>query len=175
MKLEDQRFTEKQTKRILAEATEREARDQTLEERTISYGQLVQIAQESQIDPKYLKVSTKQLVKETGGLERATFGRILGKLGGAVEAIFLMPTYIRKIKNQKGESDNPIKGPISLGLTVASLGVALIAYGANHNIEDIPYLLAMHLGVNLGSGLYEGYRYEKDKLLKEMNGDKKDR
>ena len=187
MKYEDLRFTEKQTRRILAEATEREARDSEEEDRTVSYSQLVQIAQESMIDPKYLKVSTKQLVKEAGGLERVAVEKMLGKtryfynnfLEGLLKTYFILPTHLRRIKDEEHANAPKIGGTIVGALSYFSSLLTLIFPYHQGSIfsQGTEFYLAIGgaLGAltQMGSGLYEWYRHEKNKILKEMNGNEK--
>ncbi len=179
MKLKDLSFSGKQARRILADAAEREARDDGDEDKTISYSQLVQIAEESQINPKYLKVSTKQLVKEAGGLENAVVGRMTKKIkrfsqdvfGGFLMGYLTFPSAV---------------GPCG-GVNVASKVIGGIAYvvsvigaisgwrvGSLIPPELYPYMkIGATLGAltQIGSGIYEWHKYERNKLIEEMNGD----
>ena len=180
MKLEDMTFTEKQAKRILAEATEREARDYGEKERTIGYNELVQIAQEASIDPKYLKVSTKQLVKESGGLEKVAMRRMYTKTlkfgkrftGCFLEGFFTIPTAIRK----HPEEDDTLFGVAYLGglsysvIFLMSLALVTASDGPKQLIPYFIGLAALTTLTQFGSGFYEWYRHEKNKLLEEMNG-----
>lgn len=166
MKLQDLTFTKKGIKRILAEATEREARD-TDEERTINYSQLVQIAEEAQIDTKYLRVSTKQLVKEVGGLERATIGRVIKKsvvaVGYVLGCSFAAPTMFGM-----SDDDEPISPAVGILSSIIGYGYLFV----NHE-KMVPAVLGVQIATNFASGLYEWYRHEKNKLVEETNGNKK--
>ena len=177
MKLEDSRFTEKQVKRILAEASEREERNRRLEEETINYSQLVEIAEEARIDSKYLKVSTKQLVKEKSGLEKLATKNILEKtrrfFRGFLEGHFIVPTVLSKFGRE--ELENTI--PYRIGAVVPIFGTLLVgAYPIvgyyflfNYDPKIATATLATQVTTNVGSGLYEWYRHEKNKLVEEMN------
>ena len=176
MKYEDLRFTEKQVRRILAEATEREARDHE-EHRTISYSQLVQIAQESMIDPKYLKVSTKQLVKEAGGLEKATIGKMYERVKdfskNIFEGFFFFPKAAIDIHKHDGNLSVYQIGKMLVGVLGNALSIPGYAYLFEQDSKIAIPVLAIHLGTNITNGFYEWYRYEKSKFLKEMNGNEK--
>jgi len=187
MKYKDLKFTDKQVKRILAEAAEREARDSEEDDKTIDYSQLVQIAQESMIDPKYLKVSTKQLVKETGSLEKIAVGRMLGKtryfynnfLEGLLKAYFILPTHLRRMDDEESITAPKICGTIAGALSYfSSLATLIFPYqhGSIFSQETEFYMTiggALGALTQIGSGFYEWYRYEQNKILKEMNGDEK--
>jgi len=174
MKLEDLSFTDKQAKRIIAEAAEREAREYSAEiqeEGKISYNQLVQIAQEAQIDPRYLKVSTKQLVREAGGLEKAAMGRMFGGIKyfskGLLKGYFILPTHIRTSDDTSDFEEASFIGGVP-GF-ISYLGTSFIGIvSKNQYFISIAVLSTL---TQIGSGIYEWYRYEKDKLIEEMNGD----
>lgn len=185
MKLEDLTFTDKQAKRILAEAAEREARDYEDEiegGQRISYPQLVEIAREAQINPRYLKVSTKQMVAEVGGLERAAVVNTANVVGNVVKdagklftgGLFYVPTMIRGFREyEKGDGH----GLVSFFYTLIanSLSIAFVYPKLFENNLTLGLAaLSVHLGTNLASGLYETYRYQKNKLIEEMNGEESD-
>lgn len=176
MKLEDKKFTDKEVKRILAEAAERESRD-IPEERTIGYNQLVEIAKEAQIDLKYLKVSAKQLVRESGGLEKAAVGRMLGKtkeyIAGFIPGFFTIPTSLRRDHDE--EQSNAHTWGSSSGM-VSSAAVAigclyLSSPSYPHHHGSFLLIPIVQAGTNLASGIYEWYRKEKSRLVEEMNGE----
>jgi hypothetical protein len=177
MKLEDLTFTRKQADRIIAEAAEREARQyktEIEEGEKIGYNQLVQIAQEAQIDPKYLKISTKQLIRESGGLEKAAVRAMTKQLkeSGSLmlksffQAPLTLPTWFRTAAIQ---NDFPLMSIIGGAMGISTSWLVL----ADHPEYRIP-LLTLGAITNIASGLYEGYRHEKNKLIKEMNGESKD-
>ena len=186
MEPEDQRFTEKGLNRIIAEAVERESRDQQLEEETYTYSQLVEAAEGAGIDPKYLKAPTKQLVKEKGGLERAAIGRMVGKTGKLGKYIldgflkdylgiyFALPTTSRK------EGRDILHDPVVnfFGMAgfisyAATLGLAITS-SLPENLHPYAISLAtLSTATQIGSGLYEWHRAEKKKLIEETNGEKK--
>lgn len=180
MKLEDLSFSDKQAKRILAEASEREARDDGDEDKTISYSQLVQIAEESQINPKYLKVSTKQLVKESGGLENAVVSVMAKKtkkfsqdvLGGFLRGYLTFPTAMMSEPNDSINNIGKFIGGISY------LGSVVGALAGWREGSLFPQGLYLYLGIGavlgtvtqVSSGIYEWYKYEKNNLIEKMNG-----
>ena len=183
--LNNQRFTRKQADRILADAAERESCDYGTEAgEGLTYTQIVQIAQEAGIDSKYLKRSAKDLVKEVGGLERAAVDSVLNKtknftvgiLGGLLETPFVVPTALRK-SNDKNMSVGYFVGSLSWYFpSVLTLGVLpSFAYYElfKHNPEVATALLTTQILTNIGSGFYEWYRREKNKLVEEMNGEDK--
>jgi hypothetical protein len=179
MSLEEKYFTEKQMRRILANATEREARDTEEEERTIPYSQLIQIAEEAKINPKYLKVSIKQLVQEGGGLERIATTKVINKsidsvtgfLGGFLETPFMIATAVRRFNKE----DNLIDKAYKTGVFTWAIGTQFVGllptafYFALAEINLAMPTLITQVATNIVSGIYEWYRFEKNKLLNEMD------
>lgn len=172
MGLTDLRFTNKQVQRILSEAAEREARAHP-EEISIGYDQLVQIAEESQIDPKYLKIPTTQLVKEIGGLEkkaaRKTIENVADFFNGFFQGHFAIPSGLRKIDDSKfnrGGFMLPFAGHLMFGLYPIAFYYNLF----NYDSKLAASVLTLQIATNLGSLGYELYRHEKNKLVEEMNG-----
>ena len=172
MKYEDLRFTNKQVRRILAEAAEREARQQRYEEETITYLQLVQSAEEAGINSKYLKTSTNQLVKEIGGLEKVALkntSKIIGNFFYKIASLyFTLPSATRKYEEDAREFVGWMGTAINPCIMVFEA-----AWGFKYDSDIGLTVFGTHLAANIASGLYELYRHEKNKLLKEMNGNNK--
>jgi hypothetical protein len=180
----DRRFTRTQVDRILAEATERQTRDYGTEiGEGLTYAQIVQSAEEAGIDRKYLERSTKDLVREAGGLERAAVGRMFGKtrkaivgtekfLGHTLESFFIFPTSVLKINS--GEVSKWYQGVgVFIGAVAdAALLISLTAIASgDQKITDYPYLLALAsitAATQVASSLYEWYRHERNKLVEEI-------
>ena len=175
-KRHDPRFTREQVDRILTEAVERESRDYGTDPgEGLTYGQIVQSAQEAGIDSKYLKGSAKDLVTEAGGLEVTAASMALDKIldvpVGILQGLCAGPTMWRKLNGKIDQSAFYfLPAAVSFfGGNLALLYTELDLIDRNSPVG--PELLAAHLGLNLVSGIYEVYRREKNKLVNEMNGE----
>ncbi len=174
-KLEDLKFTEREAQRIIADAAEREARDEGLDDKTIGYNELVKRAQEALIDPKYLKVSAKDLIKEAGGLEKAAIKNSFKTVGNVfynIASLYFALPYAARKHGVKGRSeDNFVSwmgGTINAGILIGEA-----AWGFDHDSDLGLIFFGTHLATNIASGIYELYRHEKNKLVEEMNGEDK--
>lgn len=187
----DQRFTRVQADRILAEAAERQARDYETEPgEGLTYLQIVESAEEAGIDRKYLERSTRDLIREVGGLERAALKIMMNNVGSFTKDLtssfikslmgsyFVVSSYLnRKSKEEQhtkdlgeiiGEGSGSVLGTLGLGATIVS-GLASIDKELVP-AEFRPYLLglgALTATTQIASIMYEWYKYEKSKLVEE--------
>lgn len=194
-KLDDKRFTRKQADRILADAAERESRNYGTElGEGLTYTQIVKSAEEAGIDPKYLKRSAKDLVKEVGGLEKAAVGRMYRKAVNSSKdithgfksflvAYFILPTGVR-LHDDNGEGRDFSDFSVGMRFVGGSAGILAYLVTLNDSLARLkffpeefqPYLIplaSIATATQVGSGLYEWYRREKNKLVEEMNGEDK--
>src|SRR3989344_6850067 len=111
------------------------------------------------------KMVNKKAIKAMG---KKTFKAVTALSGGCLEGLFILPSFCRKIPEKK-------YGKIEMicyieGGTIALLGALMGEFNLWPYHEKFAIsLLTAQITTNLCSGIYEWYRYEKNKALSPKN------